>query len=134
MAGKSKNISAFVLMLLVPLILGGCANDLAELKISGDTYVYTPSAFADLEKQAAAVSEETPEVHEAVLTPETSTAPENAISTEQNENTVYWVESGKVWHTTENCKSLSRSKNIKSGTPDDAVAAGKERACSVCGS
>ena len=48
-------------------------------------------------------------------------------------HTVYWVKSGKVWHTTKDCPSLSRSKSILSGSVDDAMAAGKERVCKRCG-
>lgn len=46
---------------------------------------------------------------------------------------VFWTEGGEVWHLTENCSSLSRSKNILSGSVDDAIGAGKERACMRCG-
>ncbi len=46
---------------------------------------------------------------------------------------VYWTEGGEVWHLTENCSSLSRSKNILSGSVEAAIDAGKERACMRCG-
>jgi myosin heavy subunit len=42
--------------------------------------------------------------------------------------TYYWVSSGEVYHITENCRTLSRSKNIQSGsTPPSG-----RRACKVC--
>jgi len=44
--------------------------------------------------------------------------------------TVYWVPNGKVWHTTPNCSTLSRSNNILSGTIEES---GKARACKKCG-
>lgn len=46
-----------------------------------------------------------------------------------NSSTVYWVDSGKVYHTTKDCPSLSRSKNIHSGT---VAQSGKSRACKNC--
>lgn len=74
---------------------------------------------------------------------ETTAAPEKASRETASEttagrddkvsNTVYWVKSGKVWHTTKNCPSLSRSKSILFGSVDDAMSAGKERVCKRCG-
>lgn len=43
--------------------------------------------------------------------------------------TVYWVKNGKVYHSTPNCSSLSRSKNIRSGTISQS---GKPRGCKNC--
>ncbi len=49
------------------------------------------------------------------------------------EGTVYYTESGMVWHTDIDCSSLSRAKSIVSGSIDEAIAAGMERACKRCG-
>lgn len=46
-----------------------------------------------------------------------------------NGSTVYWVDNGKVYHTSQNCTTLKQSDNIKSGTIAES---GKDRACSVC--
>ncbi len=62
---------------------------------------------------------------------QTDTVDVKGNSSEKGE--VYWTEGGEVWHLTENCSSLSRSKNILSGSVDDAIGAGKERACMRCG-
>ena len=43
--------------------------------------------------------------------------------------TVYWVKNGKVYHSTPDCTSLSRSKNIQSGTISQS---GKSRGCKNC--
>ena len=61
-----------------------------------------------------------------IITPR-DTAPDDI------ENTVYWVSGGEVWHVTDKCSSLSRSKKILSGTVEDAVLAGKTRVCKKCG-
>lgn len=43
--------------------------------------------------------------------------------------TVYWTPSGSVWHSDPNCTSLSRSKDVRSGT---VAQSGKERGCKIC--
>lgn len=43
--------------------------------------------------------------------------------------TVYWVQNGKVYHSTANCSTLKRSSNIRSGTISQS---GKSRGCKVC--
>lgn len=44
--------------------------------------------------------------------------------------TVYWVPSGDVYHVSRNCRTLSRSKTVYSGTRSES---GKSRCCKVCG-
>lgn len=46
--------------------------------------------------------------------------------------TAYWVTSGKSYHFSENCPSLSRSRNIQTGTLQDALNAGKTDPCNNC--
>lgn len=53
----------------------------------------------------------------------------NSVTRQNNSRTVYWVKSGEVYHVSENCPTLSRSKNIYSGTVSQS---GKSRACKVC--
>lgn len=47
--------------------------------------------------------------------------------------TVYWTNSGSVWHVSRGCSALKNSTDIISGTQSDAVAAGKSRVCKKCG-
>lgn len=47
-------------------------------------------------------------------------------------DTVYWTSGGKSYHFSENCATLSRSNNIKSGTLQDALNAGKKDPCNIC--
>lgn len=72
---------------------------------------------------------------------DTSSAQTDAVqadpeSVEQNVepqgDTVYWTPSGKSYHATSECSTLSRSKTILSGTLDEAMAAGKTDPCNVC--
>ena len=115
---------------------------------TSNTETVAPETTAELETQVlpetTAASEttaipvmttvpETTAIPETIVTPETTVIPETTPVTERQEQTVYWVEGGEVWHTTSSCPSLSRSKNILSGSLDDAIAAGKERVCKRCG-
>ncbi len=45
---------------------------------------------------------------------------------------VFWSDGGGVWHIKEDCPSLKKSKEIKSGTAAEALAEGKERVCQKC--
>ncbi|MBQ9152104.1 MAG: hypothetical protein IJX72_07620 [Clostridia bacterium] len=53
--------------------------------------------------------------------------------TDREPNTVYWTESGSVYHQYRDCYHLRDSKSIKSGTVLTARMAGKEKVCSECG-
>ena len=46
--------------------------------------------------------------------------------------TCYFVSGGSVWHYDENCSALSKSKEVICGLVEDAIAAGKTRACAKC--
>lgn len=55
--------------------------------------------------------------------------PGNINSSNLNEEKVYWTPNGKSYHTTNKCKTLSRSKNILSGTIKES---GKLDPCDSC--
>ena len=69
------------------------------------------------------------------LNTQLQTARNNQSNTPANNNinaggeTVYWVTNGEVYHSTPDCPSLSRSKNIHSGT---IAQSGKSRPCKNC--
>lgn len=50
------------------------------------------------------------------------------------EGDVFWTKSGTLWHSSYKCSSLSRSKTILHGTLEEAMLAGKVRACTRCSS
>lgn len=55
------------------------------------------------------------------------------VSTKSNLNKiVYWTPNGKSYHTTPNCRTLSRSKHIIKGTLKKAIEIGKADPCDVC--
>ncbi len=56
-----------------------------------------------------------------------SESKKTSSSSNSNSGTVYWVPNGKVYHSTKDCPTLSRSKNIKSGS----VPSGRTP-CKVC--
>ena len=47
---------------------------------------------------------------------------------------VYWTKSGSVWHESASCSSLANTpiENLVCGSEDEALSAGKERACKKC--
>lgn len=45
---------------------------------------------------------------------------------------VFWVNSGKVYHTEADCRYISNSKNINVGTLEEAEKAGISKPCSAC--
>lgn len=52
---------------------------------------------------------------------------------EDTDTVVYYTPGGSVWHVRRDCPALSSSKEILSGSVDDAVKAGKSRECRRCG-
>ena len=94
-----------------------------------DTTAETTAAEPPVTEAPATAAVTTAETA-AETTPVTTVTPTREIPTT---GTVYWVKNGEVWHIKESCSSLSRSKNIQSGTVSDAIAAGKERVCKRCG-
>ena len=61
----------------------------------------------------------------------TDQSPEDNTDTLQGA-TVYWLESGSVYHTNVSCYHIKEKPNVRSGTVADAGAAGKTRLCSSC--
>lgn len=110
------------------------ADEMESVTTSGVlTETVTDSAFAE-DGNLTDISET------AVVVPVMSDAePENVSGTsaavsDNMENVVYWVAGGEVWHITDKCASLARSKKILSGTVEQATASGKSRVCKRCGS
>lgn len=138
-----------VLLLLLSLASCGQSIGVASFMISSNTYVieagedidvqtlidmFVTDTEATSDTTEPLVTEEPPvatEQIDVVITPDTSEA--TSDTAEENTNSVYWVKGGEVWHTRSTCPSLSRSKNILSGTVEDAVLAGKVRVCKRCG-
>ncbi len=112
-----------------------------EITAYEDTAAYAEtSAPPETEIQPeTTVQPETAAPPETTAQPETTAPPETAsphVTASDNSDaadSVYWVAGGEVWHLRSDCPSLSRSKNIKSGSVSDAVAAGKARVCKRCG-
>lgn len=45
---------------------------------------------------------------------------------------VYWTEHGNVFHLYEDCQSLARSETLITGSPQEAIDAGKSLFCKSC--
>lgn len=114
-----RTVSLLVVLVSIALCIG-CVERFTGDSTEADTLkVLTPE---DIESIFAAVSHEVTERYPA----ETD---------ESGNRIVYWLEGGKVWHESRACGTIENSEQDKvmSGSREDAVAAGKERPCKVCG-
>ena len=144
-------LRAFFGLLALAVLLASCDVSDGSLNISADTYTVEPGerldaqklielfvtdteASSDISPEPSVTTEPIFEESTALTYPSTSAVSEAQTgSPEEKEDTVYWVSGGEVWHTKSTCASLSRSKNILSGTVEDAILAGKARVCKRCG-
>lgn len=119
---------SLVLILFISLFLAGCDKDerLASIYISSETYQYTPG-----DKSIPYVPTLYVDDADTVSSLTDDLGTDSQIH-DDNEDTVYWVKGGEVWHVKRTCSSLSHSKNILTGTLEEAVANGKTRQCSRC--
>ncbi|KMT22956.1 ComEC/Rec2 family competence protein [Clostridium cylindrosporum] len=62
----------------------------------------------------------------------TVTLPKKNPSTNTSKGEVYFTPKGKSYHSTTNCRTLSRSKTILSGTVQEAISSGHGDPCNVC--
>ena len=65
-------------------------------------------------------------------TSESQTTEADNEGNKDDSNTVYWTSGGTVWHTRRDCSYLKKSKNILSGTVEEAISEGKNKLCSSC--
>ena len=75
-----------------------------------------------------------------VLTADEVEAKRDALRKEKDEQAnkpydgmCYWLAGGKVYHISPDCSYIRNKENVLSGTKDEALGAGKEQVCSVCG-
>ncbi len=70
------------------------------------------------------------------VSPEADDSSDNGNTSEteaSQQNVVYWTKSGSVWHSYIDCGHIKNSKNIISGTVEEAVNEGKSNLCKNCG-
>lgn len=152
---KKRAVISAVFAILFLLVFG--CND-PELIIENEPFTANPamrkldSAYAETTDDSTSITPETEKKSDTSAAESDTTAPETSAEiiettaaetsapqtdsvkdTEPQTDTVYWVDGGEVWHTRADCSSLSRSKNVRSGTVSDAMAAGKSRVCKRCG-
>ena len=63
---------------------------------------------------------------------ETETEAVTETETVSEDELVYWVEGGKVWHLSTDCRYLKDKENIQCGTVEEAMEAKKTKLCSSC--
>ena len=114
--------------ILTPEYMSEISQKLVEDKTTSSTVLSTPDTSIDIGGETNEFTEQS----SLTSTKEVSvTTIEDSV--EPLEDIVYWTENGSVWHKTKDCSSLSRSKNIISGSELDAISSGKERVCKRCG-
>ncbi len=135
--------AAGLLLICFASVFTGCASDGIDLLVSGDTFKLSLEDEFDYESyleelkdradSAAALNTESVP-YESVPAADTLSGFETSASDDISvpENVVYWVKTGEVWHTRIDCSSLSRSKDIISGSVEAALQNGKTRACKRC--
>ena len=113
-------LTVFLLAVAIMLFTCGCAISNFGVSTEPDSLkVLTPE---DIESIFAEISYETTEKY----------------PTETNESgnvVVFWLEGGSVWHLSRSCSTVKKadSSKVKSGSVQDALNDGKERACKICG-
>ena len=141
MMGRFKIIALACVIFAVLVTLAGCTNRPAKLIISSDTYLYVPAVdslgYTIGEVTAIPQTQSlSPELDPITAPPETTEPPETATpitTADTDEALVYWTKNGEVWHTRSTCSSLAKSKEILSGTVEQAISSGKDRICKRCG-
>jgi len=109
-----RKLSFLLLIFIVGLTLVGCSN-----------FIYGDEDFYSGKKLSAEDLESIKQSFEETTVPHETDVDGNII--------VYWTSGGTVYHYSKDCSSLSRSKAIESGSIEDAIDAGKSKACSICG-
>lgn len=116
-------------------------NALSEIKndiINEETSSIEASSSGDIEIESSpatveGISSETKRNESEATEAESYTGPDFGTEDNNVKETVYWTESGSVWHTTNKCRYLKNSKNVLSGSIEEAKEAGKTKVCSGCG-
>lgn len=124
---------------VTPEMLASVSRSLDEAKESETTSKKTNKTQASEETQAQTVHTTSSEVNQSSVADTTANSEASSVVTVVTAleevgipETVYWTESGKVYHWKETCGSLRHSEHVLSGSVDEALAAKKERACKSC--
>ena len=119
----------------LPVILA-CFILLSAVALAAGVSV-TLHASDSVETQAAAFAAELDSLHEAdqwewrQALRQRLAADQSVVGAADSERLVYITPKGEVYHSTEQCSSLSRSKTINSLTLGEAVTNGR-RPCKIC--
>lgn len=100
---------------------------------SSGSEVVSESNEVTTEQTSEAVLEQTEESCESTeCESEYNTSSEESASNVEEDGIVCWTKNGKVWHSSRDCRYIINSE-VESGAVEDAIEAGKDRACSSCG-
>ena len=138
-----KRITVLIIALLLIFSLTACSlldtndrfvgGELLDEEMMSEIIAEIFSDESKEEKEESDGYSNDTEICEEESSCESITAEDNESKVPSNdENIVYWTSSGKVWHTHKDCGSLKNSKEILSGSVDDALGEGKTKLCSYC--
>lgn len=109
-------------------------RSLPDSETAADTRSLLTTAPEDTEAvQVVTDTVQADDTSAVIVTEAIETAPSVETAQLPETDTVYWVKNGEVWHVSAKCSTLSRSKEILSGTVEAAKESGKERVCKRCG-
>ncbi len=136
-----RTLSFLILVFIVIIALSGCSTYSRPAEERNTGFEISVDDLLEIRKQLYPEESEVPTTH--IITPATdvpeseettlSQVSDSSMPTETSDSTVYWTENGEVWHTRTSCSSLKRSKNLTSGSIEQAILAGKDRVCKRCG-
>lgn len=113
-----RGVSIVAVLLLLTLSLAACANaarfDAGELLTADE--VAAQRDWLKAQKSDDGGGEDDPSQEKT---------PSNGI--------VFWLSGGSVYHLSKACHHVSEKEGVLEGSVDEALAAGKLRACSSCG-
>lgn len=107
--------------LLSTVLLFACSANAPSVEYNGNLLS---------EEEIFALSDRFPRESEADALTESET--ESAETEEPADGVVHFTDGGTVWHERLSCGHLSKKDEIRSGSIEDAIAAGKTRGCYFC--
>ncbi len=117
--------------LLYAAVIAAMMTHLCSCSPNGSIYHLSGGELLDDAKMAEIKSDLLGEEENSDILSSEST--EVGIYEPDTAETVYWTESGSVWHKSAECGYLRKSKGTLSGAVSEAIDAGKEKPCSSCG-
>lgn len=116
------------LVFMLALLLQSCADHVTD---GSEFYAGETVSVSQLEAYRNALSESATHADNGTVTSAPGTV--TAISAAPDGWIVYWTASGQTYHMYRDCRYISASQSLRSGTARMAREAGRDRLCQTCG-